>query len=145
MWGVERRSGPIWIALGASLKGVPLLLALVYAGRGEWARAAWSLLIAAALVLPAFLFNLSGYSTDPGPGQMSLFSVAVPLYVAVAIGLVVLAWGAARTRFAWLAGSLAVIAALPRLLSYEIVFLLVGLAERSAALGRVNSSTPISR
>jgi len=132
MWGVERRSGPIWIALGASLKGVPLLLALVYAGRGEWARAAWSLLIAAALVLPAFLFDLSAYSTDPGPGQMSLFSVAVPLYVAVAIGLVGLTWAAARTRFAWLAGSLAMLAALPRLLSYELGFLLVGLAPRSS-------------
>ena len=132
LWSVERRSGPIWIAVGASLKGVPLLLALVYAGRGEWARAVWSVLIAAALVLPAFLFNLSGYSTDPGPGQMSLFSVAVPLYVAVAIGLVGLAWAAARTRFAWLAGSLAMLAALPRLLSYEIGFLLVGLAQRSS-------------
>lgn len=130
MWGVERRSGPIWIALGASLKGVPLLLALVYAGRGEWARAGWTLLISASLVLPAFLFDLSAYSTDPGPGQMSLWTVAVPLYLAVAIGLVGLAWAAARTRFAWLAASLAMAAALPRLLSYEIGFLLVGLAER---------------
>ncbi len=131
MWGVERRSGPVWVALGASLKGVPLLLALVYAGRGEWARAGWALLIAAALVLPALLFNLSGYSTDPGPGQMSLLSVAVPLYVAVAIGLAAVTWVVARTRLGWMAGSLAMLAALPRLLSYEIGFLLVGLARRS--------------
>ncbi len=131
LWGVERRSGPIWIALGASLKGVPLLLALVYAGRGEWTRAGWSLVISAALVLPALLFNVGDYSTDAGPGQMSLSSVAVPLYLVVAIGLVGLAWAAARTRFAWAAASLAMLAALPRLLSYEIGFLLVGLARRS--------------
>ena len=63
MWGVERRSGPLWIALGASLKGVPLLLALVYAGRGEWRRAAMALGLTAVLVAPALLFDLSHYST----------------------------------------------------------------------------------
>jgi hypothetical protein len=145
LWGVERRSGPIWIAIGASLKGVPLLLALVYAGRGEWARAAWSVGIAAALVLPALLFNVSDYSTDVGPGQMSLWSVSLPLYLVVAIALVGLAWVAARTRFAWVVAALAALAALPRLLSYEIGFLLIGLARRSGVSGSANSSTPISR
>src|SRR4029079_944327 len=36
VWGVERRSGPVWVALAASLKVFPLLLALVYAGRRQW-------------------------------------------------------------------------------------------------------------
>ena len=48
LWGVERRSGPLWIAIGASLKAVPLLLALVYAGRGEWRRAGLALLLRCA-------------------------------------------------------------------------------------------------
>ena len=128
LWGVERRSGPLWIALGASLKAVPLLLAIVYAGRGEWLRAGLALLLTAVLVAPAFLFDLSGYSTQPGPGNMSLISVTSVLFVAVALGMSVLAFVAARSRYRWVAGSLAMIAALPRFLTYEISFLLVGAA-----------------
>jgi hypothetical protein len=130
LWGVERRSGPLWIALGASLKAVPLLLALVYAGRGEWLRAGLALLLTAVLVAPAFLFDLSGYSRQPGPGNMSLISVAAFLYAAVAIGLAVLAYVAARSRYRWVAGALAMVAALPRFLTYEISFLVVGSAVR---------------
>lgn len=60
VWGVERRSGPLWIAIGASLKAVSLLLALVYAGLGEWRRAGLALLLTAVMVAPAFLYDLSG-------------------------------------------------------------------------------------
>jgi len=131
LWGVERRSGPLWIAVGASLKAVPLLLALVYAGRGEWGRAGLAVLLTAVLVAPALLFDLSEYSTQAGPGQMSLTSVAGQLYLAVAILLVGATYAAARarSRFAWLTGALAMMATLPRLLPYEIGFLLVGFAE----------------
>jgi hypothetical protein len=128
LWGVERRSGPLWIAIGASLKAVPLLLVLVYAGRGEWRRAGLSLVLTGALVVPAFLFDLSGYSTQPGPGNMSLISVTPVLYLAVAVAMTSLAVLAARTPYRWLAGALAMIAALPRFLTYEISFVLVGLA-----------------
>jgi hypothetical protein len=134
-WGGERRSGPLWIAIGASLKAVPLLLALVYAGRGEWIRAGLSLVITAVLVTPAFLFDLSGYSTQPGPGNMSLISVASALWVAVAIAMTGLAVVAARSPYRWLAGALAMIAALPRFLTYEISFLLVGAAKAPAKAG----------
>jgi hypothetical protein len=133
VWGVERRSGPIWIAVGASLKAVPILLALVYAGRGEWSRAMWSAALAAALVIPTFLFDLSGYSTATGPNQISLAGVSVLLYLPVALAATVAAFLMARTRYAWLAASLAMVAVLPRLLTYEIGFLLVGVA--SAAQG----------
>jgi hypothetical protein len=128
LWGIERRSGPLWIAVGASLKAVPLLLALVYAGRGEWRRAAVTLAFTAVLVGPVLLFDLSGYSTDPGPNQMSLASVWFPAFVAVAALAMVATVLLARSRYRWLAGSLALIAALPRLLTYEIGFLLIGLA-----------------
>ena len=131
LWGVERRSGPLWIAIGASLKAVPILLALVYAGRGEWGRAGLAALLTAALVAPAFLYDLSGYSTQAGPGQMSLTSVAGQLYLAVAILLVAATYVIARSRprYAWLVGAGAMMATLPRLLTYEIGFLLVGFAE----------------
>jgi hypothetical protein len=129
LWGVERRSGPLWIALGASLKAVPLLLAIVYAGRGEWLRAGLALLLTALLVAPAFLFDLSGYSRQPGDGNMSLISVDSGWYAAVALVSLVLAFIAARSPYRWVAGSLAMIAALPRFLTYEISFLLVGAAK----------------
>jgi len=143
LWGVERRSGPLWIAIGASLKAVPLLLALVYAGRGEWSRAGLALILTVVLVAPALLFDLSDYSTQAGPGQMSLTSVAGQLYLAVAILLVAATFivARARPRFAWLAGALAMMATLPRLLTYEIGFLLVGLAERR----RDEVATPLDR
>jgi hypothetical protein len=132
LWGVERRSGPLWIAIGASLKAVPLLLALVYAGRGEWRRAGLAVALTALFAAPALLFDLSNYPTQAGPGQISLTAVAGQLYLAVAITMLGITFVAARarSRFAWLAGAGAMMAALPRLLTYEIGFLLVGLAER---------------
>lgn len=128
LWGVERRSGPLWIALGASLKGVPVLLAMVYAGRGEWKRAGLAALLSVVLVAPAFLFDLSGYSTQPGGAQLSLTAVSTPLYLMVGIAAVVAAFLLARTQYAWLAGAVAMIVVLPRLLIYQIGFVLVGLA-----------------
>lgn len=128
LWGVERRSGPLWIAVGASLKAVPVLLAIVYAGRGEWGRAGLALLLTAVLAIPALAFDLSGYSTQPGPGNMSLISVGSLLYLAVAVAMSGLAFVAARSPYRWLVGALAMAFALPRMLTYEISFLLVGLA-----------------
>jgi len=129
-WGVERRSGPLWIALGASLKVVPLVLAVVYAGRGEWRRAALAAALTVLLVAPTLLFDLSGYTINIGPRQESLAGVSAFLFVPVAGAAVVATWLQARTRFAWLAGGLAMILTLPRYLDYQIGFLLVGLARR---------------
>jgi hypothetical protein len=142
LWGVERRSGPLWIAVAASLKAVPLLLALVYAGRGEWVRAGLALLLTLILVAPALLFDLSGYSTQPGPGNMSIISVSSFVYLAMALVAAILAVVAARSRYRWLVGALAMIAALPRMLTYEISFLLVGLAGSSRSEGAARESPP---
>jgi hypothetical protein len=130
MWGVERRSGPLWIALGASLKAVPIALALVYAGRGEWRRAGIAAALTALLVAPMLLFDLSGYSTDPGPNQDSLAGVSLYLFVPIAIASLIAAYRLASTRYAWAAGAFAMIASLPRLLSYEATFMLAGLAQK---------------
>ena len=129
LWGVERRGGPLWVAIAASLKAVPLALALVYAGRGEWGRAGLSVALTALLVAPAFLFDLSGYSTNPGPNQISLAGTSVLLFVPAVAAALVATWALARTRYAWLAGALAMVVSLPRLLEYQIAFLLVGQAE----------------
>lgn len=128
LWGVERRSGPFWIAVSASLKAVPLVLALVYAGRGEWRRAGLTLVLTAVLVLPALAFDLSGYPTEPGPNQLSLAGVSPWLFLPIAVAAVAATWAMAGTRYAWVAGATAMVLSLPRLLDYQIGLVLVGLA-----------------
>ena len=142
LWGAPRRSGPIWVALGASLKLVPIVLVAVYAGRREWARAAWTLAITAALVLPALAFDLSGYPRDIGAGQLSLLTVSPLLFGVVALAAVAAAYRWAGMRWAWLLGSLAMMLALPRFLLYEISFATVGLAEDAPAEPMAAVSTP---
>jgi predicted membrane protein len=128
LWGVPRRSGPAWIALGASLKGVPLMLAVVYAGRGEWKRALVTVALTAVLVLPMLLFDLSDYSTEIGSGQMSVMQISPVLFAVVALVAVAVTYRYAETRFAWLIGSVATMLVLPRFLLYQISFVVIGLA-----------------
>ena len=129
LWGLPRRSGPFWVALAASLKAAPVLLAVVYAGRGEWRRAGLVLVLTGLLVAPILLFDLSGYSTEIGGGQMSLLTVSPVLWAAVGLAAAVAAWALARTRYGTLAGAVVLILALPRFLLYEISFVVVGLAD----------------
>lgn len=129
VWGVNRASGPVWVAVGASLKAVPLALALVYAGRGEWRRAILATGLTLLLVAPMLLFDLSGYSTEPGPNQNSLAGVSIFLWAPIALAAAVAAFVLARTPYRWLAGAVAMVAALPRLLTYQAGFILVGLVD----------------
>lgn len=128
LWGAPCRSGPVWIALGASLKGVPLVLAVVYAGRGEWKRALVTVALTAILVLPMLLFDLSGYSTKIGSGQMSTMQISPIVFGVVVLVAVAATYRYADTRYAWLVGSVATALALPRFLLYQISFVLIGLA-----------------
>lgn len=136
MWGVNRRSGPLWIAMGASLKAVPLALVLVYAGRGEWRRATLAVGLTAVLVAPMLLFDLSGYSTQPGPNQDSLAGVSIFLWAPIAAASLAATLLLARSRFAWAAGAFAMLASLPRMLSYESGFMLVGLTRDRKPAGK---------
>lgn len=122
--GVERRSGPLWIALAASLKVAPILLAAVYAGRRQFGRVAATLVFTAVLWAPALLYDLSGYVTAAGRAA-SLVQVPI-LYVLVTGALVVLTLTLAAGRFGWLSGSVATVLALPRLFVYDVSFLMLG-------------------
>jgi hypothetical protein len=125
--GVETRFGPMWIAAAASLKGGPLALALVYAGRREWARVAWTLALTAGLTLPILFFDLSNYPTAPG-ASISLLALAGPaVWLLVCAALSVLTLLLARTRFGWAAGAVTMLVALPRLGFYSLSELLVGI------------------
>jgi hypothetical protein len=132
VWGVERRSGPLWIAAAASLKAFPILFVLVYLGRREWVRAAFAGAITVLLVAPMLLYDLSGYTTDAGVAT-ALINWP-PAYVAAVAILAVGTLLLARGRFGWLAAAATVGVALPRLFVYDVTFIQVGApATRPAA------------
>jgi hypothetical protein len=97
---------------------------------------------AAVLFAPMLLFDLSGYSTRIGAGQMSLLTVSAYLWVPATLVALACTWALARTRYAWLAGAVAMTLALPRFLLYEIGFVLVGLtgSQRRTQTAAVASS-----
>ena len=132
--GLHRRSGPVWVALAASLKAVPLLFVLVYVARREWLRALWTVAIAAALVAPMPFLGWEAETVQPGP-SLSLYYQVSPLAWFVVAGVaVVVAFGVAlrASRFAAPAAATAAILALPRLLLYDLTYLLVGADDRAA-------------
>lgn len=126
--GVERRSGPIWIALCASLKVVPILFVLTYVGRREWGRVALTLGATLVLTAPMLRYDLSAYPTTAGAAAGLV--AYLPVYLAVVAGGGVLAVRLARGRFAWLASSALATVATPRLFAYDITYLLVSFAPR---------------
>src|SRR5204863_2168384 len=58
LWGFNRGSGPLWVAIAASMKYTPILLALTYVARREWLKAISAGLLAAALIGPGFVLGL---------------------------------------------------------------------------------------
>ncbi len=135
--GSPRRSGPIWIALAASLKAVPILFVLAYAARREWGRVALTLLLTALLVLPMPLMGWDPSRTPAGVSLAIYFQVGPIAWLATAVIAVAGAVLVARLlpRYAWLASGTAAIIALPRLIFYDFTYVLVG-ADRHAQLGR---------
>ena len=127
--GVERRSGPLWIAMTASLKAVPILFVVTYLGRREWMRAGITLLITAALVSPMLLYDLGSYPTGAG-GAIVLLGW-LPLYAIVIAGSILISLRLARTNVGWLASATTVMLALPRFFVYDITFLMTAFNERA--------------
>ena len=123
-WGIPRRSGPVWIALAASLKAVPLAFVLIYVARREWLRAATAVVLTALLVSPMLLF----------PIPLEVFSAGraahlpTPLWATLALLAVGAAVLLALRRSGWtpLAAAVAAVAALPRLFLYEVALVEVG-------------------
>ncbi|MGH2383065.1 MAG: glycosyltransferase family 87 protein [Candidatus Limnocylindria bacterium] len=129
--GVERRSGPVWIAVAASLKVVPMLFVLVYLGRRQWRRVLVALAVTVALVVPMALYDLSNYPA--GSGAAGGLITVPPLYtLAVAVGMIFTV-RLARRNTGWLASAATVVVATPRLFVYDISYVLVGLASPRAS------------
>lgn len=129
-WTVERKWGPVAVAVCASLKAVPILYAVVYAGRGEWRKVGVSVALTALLVAPMLAFDIPGISTAAGE-TYSLFATSPVLWAGVAVSSVGVAFLAARSRFAWVAAGAAVLLALPRAFIYDLTFFVPGVADAS--------------
>jgi hypothetical protein len=121
---LDRRAGPITVGLSASLKGFPLLYALQYALLGEWRRCAIALAIALVMTAPILLFDLTHYPVVPGP-LTGLWLISPIAWAAGAIGGLAALLRLARGRVGWFATSLAIVLAMPRLLYYDMTYLLV--------------------
>jgi hypothetical protein len=130
VFGVERRSGPLWIATAASLKVVPFLYVLVYVGRREWGKVAATVLLTLVLTAPILFFQRPPLASEFGISN-SLWNIAPSLWlvtvpIAVAIGAVVaIRWN----RYAWPTLGTVCNLILPRLFIYDVTLLLPGLAE----------------
>jgi len=130
VWTLERRSGPVMIGVAASIKLVPILLALVYVGRGEWRRALLAAAVTALLLAPSLLFEIAPTALETG--GTGLFSMAPWLWGIGAVGAVAGTLYLARGRHAWLAASIATVLALPRLLIFDVTNLVTAFPRRPA-------------
>ena len=130
IFGVERRTGPLWIAAAASLKLVPILFVLTYVGRREWGRALATVGLTAVFVAPTFLYDLTYYPTESGPAAGL---IAIPLVYALAVVAgCAITIRLAGTRLAWLASSASATLAVPRLFVYDISYVLIGIPDAAA-------------
>jgi hypothetical protein len=126
VWGVRSRWGPAAVGIAASLKIAPLLLAAVWIGRGEWRKVAISVAVAAILLAPMLLYELSNYPIE----ATALISVRRPFgdvaWIGLTLVLAVAAIALSRTRMGWFAADVAVLAAYPQLPLYRLGTLLIG-------------------
>lgn len=128
--GLERRSGPIWVGLMASLKVVPIFLVLFYLGKGEWRRAAVAVFVAGMLWAHAILFDLEGYVTTSGQAGI-LFSLPVLFAAVVALGTVLsLRLSISASPHARLAAATLMVLATPRFFVYDLTYLIIGIRPR---------------
>ena len=125
--GMNRRSGPLWVALAASLKAVPILFVLVYLARREWWRAASAVALTAVLVAPMPLLGWEPGTVGSGESLSLYYLVSPTVWAVAAVVALLLAIGATwrNSRHASLAAAAAAILALPRLLLYDLTYLLV--------------------
>jgi hypothetical protein len=122
VWTLERRAGPVIVGVAASIKLVPILLALVYVGRGEWRRALLAGAVAGVLLAPALLFEIGSTATETG--GTGLFTTQ-PVLWAISLAIAaLLSLRLARSRYGWLAASTAIVLALPRSLIFDVTNLL---------------------
>lgn len=125
LYGLDRRSGPLWIAVAASLRATPIAFAAVYAARREWTRFWLTMALTAILVAPMLLYNPESLISDVAGREPGLLAQSPLLYAAVSIASVtavaVLAWR--RSPYAVLGAAAAAVLASPKLFAYDVTTL----------------------
>jgi len=142
LWGFNRGSGPLWVALAASMKYTPILLALTYLARREWFRAIAAGLLAAALIGPGFVLGLlrAGVRSQVA---LSLLGSSLPVYLIVVVAFALLALAGPR-RYSTLASAAAAVLALPRLFAYDVTLISMGVDSGSKTEPPLESQAPAS-
>lgn len=123
--GIERRSGPLWIGMTASLKAVPILFAVTYLGRRERLRAGVAVVLTLILVAPMLFYELGDYPT--GAGEAAVLLAWPAIYALVVAAGILVSLRLARSRFEWLAPATTVVLALPRFFVYDVTFVMAAL------------------
>lgn len=126
--GAGRRAGPIWIALAASLKAVPIFFILPDVAARRWSRVATTIALTVILVAPMPFLGWSTATAATG-ANMSLLAQVGPAVWIVSLVVVLAAAATVAVRqpaYSWLAGAVAALAALPRLIFYDLTYVLVG-------------------
>lgn len=127
--GIDRRSGPLWVGIAASLKAVPIVYVLIYLGRREWSRVVATLAVAALLAAPLLITPLGNYPAGPGDSQGPLWALHPILLGAVlallaAFTIRLASQGSSHARL--LAAS-TLLAALPRITLIDLSHLAVAI------------------
>jgi hypothetical protein len=111
---------------------VPILFVLIYVARREWGRVALTFLLTTVFAAPALAYDLPRELFDSGPATTMPFTAF--LAVALVATFVAFAVAVKRPEYGPLATSVAAVLALPRLLTYEITLVAVGLARPQSAV-----------
>ncbi len=124
--GFHRRWGPLAVAAAASMKIAPILLVAAYVARREWGRAALSLGLTAALMIPSVLMGITdaGVRSEAAP---SLLGISPIVYGIAVVGALVATFLVAR-RYAVTGAAVATVLALPRLFVYDVSLVAIGAA-----------------
>jgi hypothetical protein len=128
--GLDRRSGPLWVGIAASLKAVPIVYVLLYLGRREWSRVFATLAVAGLLAAPLLITPLGNYPAGPGDAQGPLWALH-PILLGAALALLAaltIRLASQRSDYSRLLAAITLLAALPRITLIDLSHLAVGIA-----------------
>ena len=133
---------PLSLALGGHLKIFPALAAIYWLGRRDWSRlrrfVLWGVLLTlASFVLePAGTIAYLGFPSFELVGNVmnfSLYAISPVLWAATLVAVMVGALVLARTRFGWPLAVLLTVVVSPRLLMYQLSYLIAAVRRPPAS------------